>query len=112
MVLDRRGINLIGEERKMRLFLTIEGQNCTENGLATILQQTIVELSFLTSQTAISESSCDYGTEFQLISIIPSCMDDTFWSAIGWKERKLIRRKNREADIRLRMDYNADKIRR
>lgn len=85
----------------MKLFLTIEAQNCTENGLSKILKETNDKLSFLND-----EDTNDYGTEFQLIVIIPSCMDDEFWNALGWKERKKILRKKREADIRLRMDYD------
>ena len=90
----------------MRLFLTIEAQNCTENGLAKILKETIDELKFLTDASKDLESKNNYGTEFRQIAIIPSCMDDGFWNALGWKERKQIWRKKGEADIRLRMNYD------
>ena len=89
----------------MKLFFTVEAQNCTENGLAKILKETIDALRFLTLEPSFSDRN-KYGTEFQLISIIPSCMDDDFWNAVGWKERKQVLRKKGEADIRLRMDYN------
>ena len=90
----------------MRLNLTIEGQNCTENGLAKILKETTDKLNFLTDKTTDLENINNYGTEFKEISIIPSCMDDELWNTLCWKERKQIWRKRREADIRLRMDYN------
>ena len=89
----------------MRLFLTIEAQNCDENGLAKILKETTDELSFLTDSSIDLEGKNNYGTEFRSIAIIPSCMDDRFWNAFGGKERKQIWRKTGEADIRLRMDY-------
>lgn len=90
----------------MRLFLSIEAQNCTENGLAEILRETTASLDFVTNGTRGLEHQDNYGTEFQDIGIIPSCMDDNFWKACGWKERKQIWRKKKEADIRLRMDYD------
>lgn len=90
----------------MRLFLTVEAQNCTENGLAKILKETIEKLSFLTDQSLELESTNNYGMEFREIAIIPSCMDDGFWNALGWKERMQFWRKKGEADIRLRMNYD------
>ena len=87
----------------MRIFITIEAQNCTENGLAEIMREVDKELSFVTDEKL--EHIDNYGTEFQEIAIIPSCMDDNFWEILGWKERKQIWRKKKEADIRLRMDY-------
>lgn len=87
----------------MLLILTIEAQNCTDNGLAEILKETNEKLSFLTDKSL--NSQYNYGTEFNEIAIIPSCVDDDFWNALGWKERKQIWRKKGEADIRLRMDY-------
>ena len=90
----------------MRLFLTIEAQNCAENGLAKILRETIEALSFVTDADSRLEEKNNYGTEFRFISIIPSCMDDRFWMALGWKERKQIWHQKKEADIRLRMDYD------
>lgn len=74
-----------------------------DNGLAEILKETNEKLSFLTDNSLNSQNN--YGTEFNEIAIIPSCVDDDFWNALGWKERKQIWRKKGEADIRLRMDY-------
>ena len=90
----------------MKLILSIEGQKCTENGLAKILAETIKELDFLTNGSKNLEKDNTYGEEFQEIAIIPTCMDEAFWKATGWKERKQIGRKKKEADIRLRIDYN------
>ena len=74
----------------MLLFLTIEAQDCTNNGLAEIFSDTNKALSFVTNKDSNLENVDNYGTEFSLIAIIPSCMDDSFWNALGWKERKQI----------------------
>lgn len=84
--------------------MTIESQIGAEN-LSNILRNTIAQLSFLTNQDIGLEDIDNYGTEFRIISIIPTCLDDHSWEILGWKERKQIWRKKREADIRLRMDY-------
>lgn len=90
----------------MRLILSIEGQRCSENGLAQILSDTIKKLDFLTNKTDNLENDNKYGSEFREIAIIPSCMNEEFWETTGWKERKRIWHKKKEADIRLRMDYD------
>ncbi len=90
----------------MYLLLTIEGQNCTENGLAQLLSDTKDRLEFITAKDAGLEDLENYGTEFRSIAIIPTCVDDNFWETLGWKERKWVSRKKKEADVRLRMDYN------
>lgn len=87
----------------MRIFITIEAQSVDESGIDNIMRTVDKELSFVTDEKL--EHIDNYGTEFQEIAIIPSCMDDNFWEAFGWKERKQIWRKKKEADIRLRMDY-------
>lgn len=89
----------------MHLFITIETQNGTENGLAQIMWDIICQLKFVTDTQAGLEDINNYGTEFRSIAIIPTCVDDDFWDILGWKERTQIWRKKREADIRLRMDY-------
>lgn len=88
----------------MELFLTIEIQAGAEK-MSDILDEVTKKLSFVTDKDAGLEDIDNYGTEFRSIAIIPSCMDDDFWDALGWKERKQIWRKKREADIRLRVDY-------
>ena len=90
----------------MHLFLTIEAQNANRNGLADILREVTKELSFVTDKDIGLEDVDNYGKEFKSIAIIPSCVDDDFWRALGWKERVQIWRKKGEADIRLRMDYD------
>lgn len=90
----------------MELFITIEAQNATDNGLFEIFRDINQQLSFVTDKNSELENINNYGNEFRLISVIPSCMDDDYWNASGWKERRQIWRKKKEADIRLRMDYN------
>ena len=105
MVVNHHGINLSGEVRNMHLLLTIEAQNGTENGLNKIMWEIICQLKFVTDTNAGLENINNYGTEFRSIAIIPICIDDNFWDILGWKERKQIWRQKREADIRLRMNY-------
>ena len=94
----------------MQLVLSVEGQDCKNIGLSAILAEIQSKLNFLSTPNI--PNSQKYGTEFDLIAIIPTCVDDRTWNALGWKERILLRRKSREADIRLRIDYekfvNAD----
>lgn len=87
----------------MKLFLTLEAQS---KALSALLRQVTRELRFVTDRETHLEDVDNYGTEFRLIAIIPTCVEDGFWNALGWKERKVIWRKKREADIRLRMDYD------
>ena len=89
----------------MELFMTIEYQVGAEC-LSDILRDTKKQLAFVTDREAGLEDIDNYGTEFRLIAVIPTCLDDQFWEASGWKERRQIWRKKKEADIRLRMDYD------
>ena len=102
---DRHGTNLFGEVKEVELFLTIEAQNATESGLADIMWDTKCQLKFVTDKDAGLVNINNYGTEFVSIGIIPSCLSQKFTDALGWKERKQIWRKKKEADIRLFMDY-------
>lgn len=86
----------------MELMISLEGQNCTANGLSSILFETSEKLKVFFAK---NENSLKYGSEFDSIAIIPTCVDDEMWNALGWKERIYLQRKKREADIRLRMDY-------
>ena len=90
----------------MELFMTIETQADVDDILGAIFWETKCQLSFITDKEAGLEEVDNYGTEFRLISVIPTCLDDQYWEASGWKERKQIWRKKKEADIRLRMDYD------
>lgn len=89
----------------MELFLTIETQVGAEY-LSDILRDVKEKLIFVTDTNANLMDVNNYGTEFGSIAVIPSCVSDDFWEALGWKERKQIWRKKREADIRLRMNYD------
>ena len=86
--------------------MTIETKADVDDILGAIFWETKCQLAFITDKEAGLEEVDNYGTEFRLISVIPTCLDDQFWEASGWKERKQIWRKKREADIRLRMDYD------
>lgn len=90
----------------MRLFITVEAQNAMESGLARLLKEINSELDFITSKEKKLESIDNYGTEFKEIAIIPTCASEEYLKILGWKERKQIWRKKKEADIRLQMDYD------
>ncbi len=47
----------------------------------------------------------NYGEEFQDISIIPTIKEEKYLGP-DWKERRLVRPKSKDADIRLIMDYD------
>lgn len=83
----------------MKLFISIESEKTAESGLSDIMKEIRNKLSFLFEDTDI------YGTEFDSIAIIPTCVSDDIWQISGWKERKLISRNKKEADIRLKMDF-------
>ena len=83
----------------MKLFISIEAERAEETGIDNILTEVRKKLSFL------SEDTDAYGTEFSEISVIPVCVSEEMWQILGWKERKLISRKKKEADIRLKMDF-------
>jgi hypothetical protein len=91
--------------RWMRLFITIEAENSSQNGLADIFRDVDRQLSFVTGKNDDLPNVDNYGSEFREIAIIPSCVSLSTWEALGWKERQYVWRKKREADIRLRMDY-------
>ena len=101
-----RGISLFGEVKVLELFLSIEAQEAMESGLSEIFREVNQKLFFVTNSKAGLENLNNYGMEFRTISIIPTCVDDSVWKVLGWKERAKIWRKKREADIRLRIDYN------
>lgn len=86
----------------MNLFISVEGQNCTEIGLDRVLFEIRNKLLFLSAPNSNIER---YGHTFESIAIIPTCVSDSVWNALGWKERVLLRYKTREADVRLRINY-------
>lgn len=85
----------------MRLFLTLEVDDPAFKTLHSIMNEVNEKIKFVTDVDVNLEEINNYGTEFQNIGIIPTCMSDEFLNALGWKERKLIKRKAKEADIRL-----------
>lgn len=87
------------------MFITIEAQDSEKIGISNILQDVRKKLSFIIDTTSNLEEIDNYGREFNSISIIPTCVSQEMWDALGWRERKLISRSKKEADIRLRMDY-------
>ena len=86
----------------MHLFFSLEAQDAR---LANILWDIKCQLHFVTDEEAGLEEIDNYGKEFRSIAIIPTGVSNEFWKAVVWKERRLIWRKKREADIRLRINY-------
>ena len=86
----------------MHLFFSLEAQDAR---LANILWDIKCQLHFVTDEEAGLEEIDNYGKEFRALqsSLLVSATE--FWKALGWKERRLIWRKKREADIRLRINY-------
>jgi hypothetical protein len=63
-------------------------------------------LSFVTKRNAGLEKVDNYGMEFEDVGIISICISQELID-VGWfKERVLAKRKAKEADIRLRMNYD------
>lgn len=89
----------------MWLFITIESQNSSETGLDVIFYDVKKQLSFITNKENNLQDVDNYGNEFREIAIIPTCVEPSTWEGLGWKERNYVWRKKREADVRLRMDY-------
>lgn len=89
----------------MRLFLSFEAQHATEIGIAKICWEINQKLSFVTNDTCDLENVNNYGSEFRIISIIPTCVDTSYLEILGWKERKQFWRKKKSADIRIMMNY-------
>ena len=85
----------------MRLFLSIEAQVDICINLPQIMRNADKALDFITNAENKLEAVNNYGTEFISICIIPTCVSSGMLEALGWKERTLIKRKAREADIRL-----------
>ena len=63
--------------------MTIETQAGVDDILRAILRDTKCQLKFVTDKEAGLEEVDNYGTEFRLISVIPTCLDDQFWEASG-----------------------------
>lgn len=89
----------------MELFISVEAQNATQTGIDKVLKNVNKTLSFVTDTKLNLEYIDNYGTEFHSIGIIPTCFEEDVWNSLGWKEEIKISRKRKEADIRLKMDY-------
>ena len=90
----------------MRIFLTLEVDEPADKTLHSIMNEINLKLNFVTDLDVDLEDVDNYGREFINIGIIPTCMSDDFLNALGWKERKLIKRKAKEADIRLIINHD------
>ena len=74
----------------MKLVISVEAQNAFEIGLGEILREVNESIKSINDNSLVSESK--YGNEFVSIGIIPSCMEEKMWTALGWKEKKLDRK--------------------
>jgi hypothetical protein len=86
--------------KQMRIFISGE----TDGKISDVIGKLLSEIH----QKFKPLESNDYGSEFTNIGIIPIIIDPRrgLFEEGFFKERKLIKRKAREADIRLRTDYN------
>jgi hypothetical protein len=90
----------------MRLFLSCESQTPASNIIGNLMREFYRELDFVTNRERNLEKSDNYGTEFEDIGIIVTCISKEWLANMdNYKERKLIKRKAKEADIRLHMDF-------
>lgn len=85
----------------MRFFLSGELEGDIAEGFINIISEIGSELEGLNSN--------DYGSEVEEIAIIPIVAKITpeYEDAGFFKERKLFKRKSKEADFRLRIDYET-----
>lgn len=89
----------------MKLFLGLEAQTPAAELISIIIDDVNESILFVTSKNCNLEETANYGTEFMTICVIPTCICMEWLEDLGWKERKLIKRKAKEADIRLHIDY-------
>jgi len=84
----------------MRIFMSGETDGQISNDYRIVRNEIELKLKQLESN--------DYGSEFVDIGIIPIIIDPKrgLFEAGFFKERKLIKRKTKEADIRLRTDFD------
>jgi hypothetical protein len=73
--------------------------------LRSILADIESKIDFVTNRDSGLEKINNYGTEFEDIGIIPTCIPESFMSLEVLPERILIKRKAKDADIRLRIPY-------
>lgn len=85
----------------MKIFIAVEVQQ-EASDLLTIANEFEEKLN----RIIMSKDCGYYGNEFEELAIIPTCMDDDFWCGLGWKEKVTISRKKKEAEARLRIDFD------
>lgn len=88
----------------MRLFLSAEHEHKANFPFYKVWKEVEEKLQFVCKENVGLEKDTTYGTEFEDIGIISIIVpqDIKDW---GLKERRLIKRKAKEADIRLYIDY-------
>ncbi len=90
----------------MYLFLSAESQVPAGDIIRGFANAFDPLLDFVTNREKNLEKVDNYGVEFENIGIIVTCISKKWLADMdNYKERKLIKRKAKEADIRLRMDY-------
>jgi len=90
----------------MYLFLSCEAQSPATAAIAILMKEFNTKLNFVTNRDVDLKSIDNYGTEFNDIGIIVTCISkEWLLNMDNYKERKLVRRKAKEADIRLQMDF-------
>jgi hypothetical protein len=89
----------------MKLFLSLETYFEVGEILRSFLVDIESKLAFVTTYDIGLEKNNNYGTEFEGIGIIPTCIPESFMSLKVLPERILIKRKAKDADIRLRIPY-------
>ena len=89
----------------MELFLSAEAEKNATDILLNLWENEIhKKLEFITKRDIGLEEIDNYGKEFKNIGIITIILSKQ-WIDYGYKERRYISRKNKEADIRLYIDY-------
>jgi len=90
----------------MYLFLSCEAQTPATSAIAKFMKEFNSKLIFVTNREIDLKKIDNYGTEFDDIGIIVTCISKEWLQNMdNYKERKLILRKAKEADIRLHMNF-------
>lgn len=89
----------------MRIFLSAEYEHKAGLAYYNTWKEVEEKLQFVCKENVGLEKDDTYGTEFENMGIISVIVPQDIKDH-GWKERRLIKRKAKEADIRLYMDYD------
>lgn len=89
------------------MFLCFSAEACEPaiSIMRSIRKNTVEKLSFITKKDVGLEKIENYGSEFLDIIVVPICITQEFIDSGFFKERVLAKRKTKEADLRLRMNY-------